>query len=140
MQSLMVLPSRIPGLRLALVLTAVWGVVWMSLEGDLFRVTASAVVVVGLLLLLALERRFGDRCLSLGRWLALAVVAGMLWGAGSVLMTLFLMALKTGIHAHGPEFTASEITLVWGRLLLWTVVGGLVGGALGMLAAAFARD
>lgn len=135
----MTLPDRIPGLRPALVLMALWGVVWMSLEGDLRRVTLSAIALVALLLLVGLERWLGGRQVALGRWLLLSVVAGLLWGAGSVLMTLFLMALKTGIHNHGPEFTPIEILWVWAQLDLWTALGGLVGAALGMLAAALTR-
>lgn len=119
---------------------ALWGVVWMSLEGDLTRVVVSAVLLTGLLLLVLLERWLGGRQLALGRWLLSSAGLGLLWGAGSVLMTLFLMALKTGIHAHGPEFTASEITWVWNQLVLGMGLGTLVGAALGMLAAAFSRS
>lgn len=136
----MTVPERIPGLRLALVAMALWGVVWMSLEGDLTRVVVSAVLLTGLLLLVLLERWLGGRQLALGRWLLSSAGLGLLWGAGSVLMTLFLMALKTGIHAHGPEFTASEITWVWNQLVLGMGLGTLVGAALGMLAAAFSRS
>lgn len=135
----MAIPERIPGLRLALVLMALWGIVWMSLEGELTRVTLSAILVVALLLLVALERWLGGRQVALGRWLLLSTASGLLWGAGSVLMTLFLMALKTGIHAHGPEFTPLEIIWVWAQLGLWTALGGLIGAGLGMLAAAFAH-
>lgn len=136
----MTVPERLPGLRLALVAMALWGVVWMSLEGDLTRVVVTAVLLTGLLLLVLLERWLGGRQLALGRWLLSSAGLGLLWGAGSVLMTLFLMALKTGIHAHGPEFTASEITWVWNQLVLGMGLGTLVGAALGMLAAAFSRS
>jgi hypothetical protein len=87
-------------------------------------------------LLHLLQRALGGRRLSLSAWLTAAAAAGLALGAGSVLLTLFLMALKTGLHAHGPEFTTAQIAWVWNQLPLWSLAGLLAGGGLGLLLAA----
>jgi hypothetical protein len=46
------------------------------------------------------------------------------------------MILKTGIHAHGPEYTARELAWVWTQLPLWGGVGALTGLGFGLLMAA----
>jgi len=53
--------------------------------------------------------------------------------------TLFLMALKTGIHAHGPEYTMAEVAWVWRQLPLWVAAGTLAGTGLALVAAGRAR-
>lgn len=135
----MTLPHRFPGLRVVLVTAGLYAVVWMAQEGDLTRVVVFGVALSGLLILVALERWLGGRSLPLARWIALAAVAGLGWGAGSVLVIFLLMALKTGVHAHGPEFTSQEILWVWHQLPEWAVAGLLVGAATGMLVAALTR-
>jgi NhaP-type Na+/H+ or K+/H+ antiporter len=54
---------------------------------------------------------------------------------GSSLLTLVFMAIKTGLHAHGPEFTLQEIQWVSQQTPLWAAVGLLIGLGLGMLTA-----
>jgi hypothetical protein len=65
---------------------------------------------------------------------------GLALGAGTVLTTLFLMAVKTGLHAHGPEFSAADINNVWQQLALWSLVGLLGGLGLGLLLIARTPD
>lgn len=81
-------------------------------------------------------RRLGGRTLSAGQLIGLATGAGVALGCGLALLTLFLMALKTGLHAHGPEYTPQEVAWVWRQLPLWAGVGTLVGLGIGLLAAA----
>lgn len=127
------IPERIPGLRWLTALWGVYGVVWIAFEGDLRRVTllgvAAALVAVGWLA----QRALGGRGLPRRHWLILAMLLGLTWGAGSVVLTLIFMALKTGLHAHGPEFTAAEINWVWQQLRLWAFAGTLVGLGVGLL-------
>jgi len=134
----MTTPITIPGLRLATVLLALYGTVWISLEGNLVQVVVLGTGVTAVSLLHLLQRYLGDRLLSMSVWLMTAAAAGLGFGVGSVLLTIFLMALKTGLHAHGPEFTAAEIAWVWEQLPLWTLVGLLAGSGFGLLAAATA--
>jgi len=76
----------------------------------------------------------GGRTLSPRRFVLMAVAVGLAAGIALPFVTIFLMALKTGIHAHGPEYTAREIAWVWQQLPLWGAVGGLVGLGLGLVA------
>jgi hypothetical protein len=43
------------------------------------------------------------------------------------------MALKTGLHAHGHEFTRAEIAWVLGRTPLWALAGLFAGLGVGLL-------
>lgn len=130
------LPASIPGLKVATILWGLYGAVWISLEGDLQRVGLLGVWTTAVSLGHLLQKYGGERPLSLRKWLAVTAVSGLLLGLGSGLLTLAFMALKTGLHAHGPEFTAAEITWVVGQLPLWSVAGVSGGAGLGLLIAA----
>ena len=67
--------------------------------------------------------------------MALSAAVGLAYGVGLALLTLLLMAIKTGLHAHGPEYGGREIVWVWNQLPLWAGVGVLVGLGIGLLAA-----
>jgi NhaP-type Na+/H+ or K+/H+ antiporter len=54
-------------------------------------------------------------------------------GLGSALLILFLMALKTGLHAHGPEFSAIEVSWVLQQIPLWAAAGLAGGLGVGLL-------
>lgn len=72
---------------------------------------------------------------AVGAWLGVLVtaVSGGLFGVGSALLTFVFMAVKTGLHAHGPEFTQAEIVWVWDVAPLWTAVWLLVGLGIGLI-------
>lgn len=132
----MIVPTTFPGLRQATILLGVTGFIWIALEGDLRRDTLLGIWVMIVAVLQIMERVVGGRQLSRPRWLAVTSLAGLLCGAGSVLTTISLMALKTGLHAHGPEFTPAEVAGVWAQLPLWSLVGAIAGLGLGLIAAA----
>lgn len=129
----MVFPRKIPGLKLLFGLWLVYTAVWISLEGALVQVvvmgTATAVLLVGY----SWQRWLGGKAVGRGLGVLITAVSGVVLGAGSVLLTLVAMAVKTGLHAHGPEFTQAEITWVWRVLPLWTAVWLLVGLGLGLI-------
>jgi len=131
----MKIPARLPGLKAATVLLALYAVVWITLEGDLLRVVALALGVTLVVLGHGVQRYVGGRGFSLWAWLALAAGLGLAAGAGSGVLALLFMALKTGLHAHGPEFTATEINWVASRLAGWAAGGLFAGLGLGMLLA-----
>ncbi len=129
----MQLPDKLPGLRLLTILLAGYFALWISLEGDL---TQTVILAVGSCVLAAahLIQRWGrGRELSPGVWLLLMAGTGMGMGAAAVFVTLAFMAVKTGLHAHGPEFTPSEIAWVWNQLPLWTIIGTLTSLGLASL-------
>lgn len=126
-------PTRIPGLKKV---TAAWGVyaaVWITLEGN---VGQTVLLAVGLALLTAghlLQRGVGGRRLSRPQWLLLAATAGLLIGLSSSLLTLVFMVVKTGLHAHGPEFTPGEMAWVVQQAPVWAAAGLLAGLGMGLL-------
>ena len=79
------------------------------------------------------QRWLGGRRVGRNVGVLLTAVSGVLLGAGSGLLTFVFMAVKTGLHAHGPEFTPAEIAWVWNMLPLWTAVCLLIGLGLGLI-------
>jgi hypothetical protein len=108
----------------------------MALEGDLRWDLFLALALVLLTLGHLAMRYLGGRTMTAGRFVVLAMAAGIAGGIAVALLTLFLMILKTGIHAHGPEYTARELAWVWTQLPLWGGVGALTGLGFGLLMAA----
>jgi hypothetical protein len=131
---MMIFPKKIPGLKWLAILTAVYGLIWMSLEGNLVQVvllgTAVSVTLTGHFV----QRYIGGRYFRLPGWLAAAQAGGLLAGLGSGILTFCFMALKTGLHGHGPEYSAAEIEWVLGMIPLWGLAGLAAGLGLGLLA------
>jgi hypothetical protein len=129
------IPTHLPGLKVATILLAAYFVLWIPLEGNLAQT-----VLMGLWVALVMaghlaQRWLGGHRLGRGRWLLLAALFGLCLGLGSAILTLLAMALKTGLHAHGPEFTRTEINWVLEQLPYWTAAGFLAGLGLGLVAA-----
>lgn len=102
------------------------------------------VVVMGLaasLILLGwfVQRFFGGRRLSLSHWFILCAFGGLIFAATFTLLTLLFMAVKTGLHAHGPEFSVAEISWLLNRWVVWAIAAALGGLGLGALAAFMAK-
>lgn len=130
----MLVPKTIPGLRLATVLLGLYGVACMLLEGSLVRISLLGVWATAVAVLTILERLLSGRRLGGAQWLAATSLAGLLCGAGAVIATVAFMALHTGIHGHGPEYTSNEIAQLWANLRIWSVAGLVAGLGLGLLA------
>jgi len=130
----MILPRQIPYLRLLVLLWGAYAAVWLSLEGAPGRDLLLATWGVTLLALAGGARVVGGRRLSAGQVVALAGAVGLAAGAAVVPATLAAMALKTGLHAHGPEYSAAQIAAVWAQWPLWLVAGGVAGVGLGLVA------
>lgn len=129
----MKLPERVPGLKLATVLAAAYAVVWIALEGDLVRVTILGVATSLLFLGAVFQRWLAGRRVSPVAWLALCAALGAILGFNSGMFTLLFMAVKTGLHAHGPEFNQAQINWLLGQLPWWTSAGLLAGLGLGVI-------
>lgn len=129
----MQLPERVPGLRFATVLVAAYAVVWIALEGDLVRVTVLGSAMSLLLLGAVFQRWLAGRRLSRLVWLALCAALGAILGFNSGMFTLLFMALKTGLHAHGPEFSPAQIEWLLGQLPWWTSAGLLAGTGIAVI-------
>jgi hypothetical protein len=136
----MQLPDNFRGLKWATILVGLYAAVWIALEGSLGRVVALA---FGITLLIAGhigQRIFGGRTFSLVGWLFVAGLSGLFTGLGVGLLTLVLMGLKSGLHAHGPEFRPEQIEWVLSRIPLWSAAGLLVGLGLGLLSAEWQKQ
>lgn len=126
-------PTKIPGLKWITAVYALFVFFWMSLEGSLVGVILMGVSTTAVLLAYAAQHFLGGREFSVMRWLGITAVLGLLFGLSSGLLTLLFMVVKTGLHAHGPEFTPSEVTWLIQQIPLWTAVGLLTGLGLGMV-------
>ncbi|VAW33726.1 hypothetical protein MNBD_CHLOROFLEXI01-1529 [hydrothermal vent metagenome] len=126
-------PQKIPGFKFLLVVWGVYTAVWISLEGELWRVVlmgvATTVVAAGYLW----QRWLGGKQVRRGMGVGITAVIGLLIGSGSVVMVLIFMAVKSGLHAHGAEFRPAEIDWLFSQLPLWTAVGLLTGLGLGLV-------
>ncbi|HMT20044.1 MAG TPA: hypothetical protein PKE20_02165 [Promineifilum sp.] len=123
-------------LKSASAATGLYAIVWLALEGSVARDLLLAIPLSALGMYSILARFLGGRTLSPSRLIALSSFAGLAYGIGLALMMLFLMALKTGLHAHGPEYMPAEVAWVWRQLPLWGSAGALAGLGLGFLSAA----
>jgi hypothetical protein len=135
----MKIPTKIPGMRWLTAIVGLYGLIWISLEGALWQ---AILLALGLGLLGAsylLQRSLGGRNISAGRWMMLSFVLGGGGGLACNLLTLVLMAIKTGLHGHGPEFTPAEIGWLFRQVPLWAIAGGLAGLGLGMFGLALQR-
>lgn len=129
----MEVPGHVPGLKWATILVATYAVIWVALEGDLGRVTLLGCAVALLLVGSVLQRWVAGRRLSTRLWLSLCAALGTLAGFSSAILTLIFMAVKTGLHAHGPEFDPGQINWVVGQVPWWTSAGLLAGLGLGLI-------
>jgi len=123
-------------------MAAIWAataVLWVLLEGNLRLTilfsTLTAFIITGMVV----KKCLAGRELSLIAWLTAASLMGLLMGLGSAILTLLFMALKTGLHAHGPEFASLEINWVLQQTLIWPAAGLLGGLGLGILLKAISK-
>lgn len=114
----------------------VWGVyaaVWISLEGELWRVVlmgvAATIVAAGFLW----QKWLGGKVVRRGVGMLITAVSGLLIGSGSIVIVLIFMAVKSGLHAHGAEFSSAEIDWLFSQLPLWTAIGLLTGLGVGLI-------
>ena len=134
------IPSLIPGLRLATLSTLLLSLFWISLEGALWREALLAALISLVLIGRFWQRPGEDRVFQrAGVWLAAAALSGLALGAISASLMLLLMSIKTGLHAHGPEFTQAELDWALRQPPYWTAAGLCFGLGVGMLILAFVR-
>jgi hypothetical protein len=135
----MVVPEKIVALKWLTVIVGVYGVIWIGLEGAMWHVILLAIGLILISVLYLFQRILGGRELTSRRWLILCGGLGLVSGLTCVLLSLALMAIKTGLHGHGPEFTSADIEWVIGQAPLWTLAGLLAGLGAGILAMASQR-
>jgi hypothetical protein len=135
----MLIPPKMPGQKWFIILWAVAAVTYMILEGNLGLAVLLGLLTAIITVILIFNRYFAGRNISLLKWLAVTAFLGLVFGVGSAIFSLTFMAVKTGLHAHGPEFTSIEINWVLQQIPVWAVSGLAAGVALGLLLKAFLR-
>jgi hypothetical protein len=113
--------------RIAWILLGVAMLAWLSFEDQSVRwVLFFAALVCGLAAYsLALRWR-----LTAGRRAYYLPLLGAAAGLAVILVALFLMALKSGLHGHmSPDFSPDQIVWVVSRTLNWGIAGLLAGCA-----------
>ena len=119
-------------------LTFLWGgfgLFWITVEGSLAWVTAMGISTTAVSLLHLLTRLQG-RIFQRIWWLLGTAVIGTISGTVAVGLTLTFMAVKTGLHAHGPEFFPWDINWLFQQPPLWTTIGLLLGISFGFFTGA----
>ena len=131
----MAFPSTMRWLRLLAFAAGIYGIIWIASEGQLYRAIFMAVFVTALTTASLIQRYLSGRIFTVRRWIFILAALGMFIGVSVGLLTLVFMAVKTGLHGHGPEFTQDQASWVLRQVPLWGAVG-LVGGlGLGMVTA-----
>jgi hypothetical protein len=132
-------PAKLRGLKWLAAVVGLYGFIWIGLEGAIWQ---ALLLAVGLVLsgeLYLLERQLGGRHISGRRWLLYCALLGCFSGLACAILALALMAIKTGLHGHGPEFSAAEIEWLLAQIPLWMVSAMIAALGLGTLAMAFQR-
>ncbi|MCA9872250.1 MAG: hypothetical protein KC441_01290 [Anaerolineales bacterium] len=129
------MPRKTSYLKWFTAVYALYALIWMSLEGSLVRVVIMGAGTTAVALAYLIQRSLKNRNWTLAQWMGKTAVWGLLFGLGSSVLTLLFMAVKTGLHAHGPEFTPQQIAWVWQHTPLWAAAGVLAGLGIGLLTA-----
>jgi len=127
------IPKELPGLKWATALLGVYAVIWIPVEGNLPLTVLLAGWAAAVMAAYLVQKQMGGRRLSSWQWVGLTAFSGLLLGFSTGILTLAFMALKTGIHDHGPEFSRAEIDWVIARIPTWSIAGLLAGTGLGLL-------
>ena len=136
----MAFPRIVPGLKITTIIVALFGAIWVTLEGDFRWSLLMALMVLAVSVGYLVQRFLGGRNFSLPQGLAIVAAIGL--GAGLIFAPLVMafMAIKTGLHGHGPEFRQEEIEWIFDRVLLWTFVGLTTALGLALLYIGFGQQ
>lgn len=112
--------------------------IWLPVEDvNASLVTVFAIAICGLAVarfLIPIRVQPGSK-----HWLVYPL-SGMIAGAAITLVTLLLMAFKSGLHGHGsPDFTPEQVASVLWLTPLWTAAGFLIGLGAGIWQRAHSR-
>lgn len=133
-------PEELPGFKVYTALVGLYALLWIALEGNLVRVTVLACAVTVWLVAAVFRRWIARRQFGLASWIAVCGALGAIGGFSGAMLTLLFMALKTGLHAHGPEFSPAQIAWVLRQAPWWTSAGLLAGMGLAMIVFVLHRE
>ena len=134
--------SRATNLAWPMIITFLVIMVWMPFEGIFWYVTSVGILLTGLWVWV-LHQRYKEFVLSRFISPSAAVVYWALTGGMAGLIApaaiLGLMVLKTGVHAHGAEYTPLEILWVANQFWRWLIFGGILGLGIGLIQSAMTK-
>ncbi|MEM7802039.1 MAG: hypothetical protein AAF633_22790 [Chloroflexota bacterium] len=108
---------------------------WLPPEGNIVLVVGFGWITSSIVVIRLLRRWLEPIDFQLRGWVLLWGGGGLAVGAVVPWIILALMALKTGVHAHGPEYTPAEINWVAQQWPFWLSLGGGIGLGYGLLTA-----
>lgn len=118
----------------ALIVYLVYFLVWTQFEGN---ITAVSILGGGAAFLIGwtVWRRMRSTSLARTRLRATIILAlvGMICGVLTPLLILVGMALKMGLHNHGPEYSLAAVAGVVNAFMLTMAAGTLFGAGMGAL-------
>lgn len=132
--------SRSTNLAWPMIITFLVIMVWMPFEGIFWFVTGVGILLTGVWVWV-LHQRYKQIVLNWFPSPAAGVVYWALTGGMAGLIApafiLGLMVLKTGVHAHGAEYTPLEILWVAHQFGTWLMWGAAVGFGVGLIESTF---
>ena len=127
------IPATLPGLKPVSGVVGACAIVWLSLEGALIRDILLAAVLLATAMAFIVVRKAGGKTIRQIQTVIVATASGAIFGAGVALLTLVLLAVKTSLHAHGPEYAGWELLWVWRQIPLWSGAGALLMAGFGLI-------
>lgn len=111
--------------RLLAILLGIILMAWVTLEDQ--SVTLALLFAVAICMLAAAEWLASSTRLSTEKgWLAYPL-AGLVSGAATAPIALVLMAVKTGLHGHTPDYTPAQMSAVLTSFPIWAGAGAFIG-------------
>lgn len=114
--------------------------IWLPFEGNIFLVVPFGWLTGFTVLVLILSRFLHKTTFALPGWIVLWGGLGGIIGLLTPWLIVGLMILKTGVHAHGPEYTPAEIAWTLSQFPGWGVIGAGFGVGYGLLSASWQRS
>ncbi len=136
----MIIPPRPRWLSPLTLLYGVGVFIWLTPEESGLVVVSALGLFGALLMAVNWATRFSGRTFP-ARWLPIAAtIGGATIGAAADLLTVFLMFMKSSMHAHlFPDYPPALLLAMLERLPAWSLAGGLVGMGAYLWAGAKAR-
>ena len=117
-------------LRMLAILLGIALLFWFPLEDSSENPAILFAYFISTWLVSALLNRFKNQSLIT---IIIVIFAGILAGAIITPLILFLMVLKTGLHAHlVPDYTYEQFISIINRIPIWFFSGFLTGIGLGI--------
>jgi hypothetical protein len=119
--------------KIAIALFFVYFLLWTQFEGNLRNVAILGTSAALLGAWTVWRRYLRSRTFSRRRFAVAMSLTGLFTGLAAPALALLGMAVKQGLHGHGPEYTTVQVTAVT-QSFLWAGVAGLLFGiAAGLL-------